>query len=111
MTRGPDDTIDTQRAETFAQKVLAASALDEDEIADRVLTRLRRKGPECLSHLAVELAVSPKAMLAVLRALRGHGKVEVKPHRDLGDRLKCDYEAPGTAIGEDAGELRWRAVY
>lgn len=52
------------------------------DLSAGLLVRLRRLGPECLSQLAVEFAISNKQLLAVLLDLELQGLVSRRTHED-----------------------------
>jgi hypothetical protein len=54
------------------------------EIRDRLLARLRRLGPECLSQLAVECGVSNARVENILMGMAAGGLVSRRPHEDEG---------------------------
>ena len=76
------------------RRVLHCSDLTGREIEKRLLRRLTRRGPECLSKLAIELTVPNRRLLEILQRLEGRGLVLRRPHRFT----DCGY-------GED--EDRW----
>lgn len=65
----------------------SSTSSEDHELVQWILLRLRRKGPECLSQLAVEFRrfhLSNRRLQALLERLRADGLVVERPHEDEG---------------------------